>query len=809
MTKDISRPQPLTNIRVLDLGGEIGAYATKLLADLGADVLKVEPSGGDRQRRRPPFLGGDGLVFAYYNANKRGVTLDLDADDAAARLAALAAECDVVVIAPSRNNPVPGWDWDGRRPEWVPEDAILCRLTPYGVGGPRSRHRSTHFVSFAASGLMWPIGPAEGPPRALPGQAAYDEFGGHAAALVMSALREREPGAGRTIDLALHDLLAYRSTTPFAVFARTGREFATRAAVPDPAPAGVWRLADGLMEIAVYQPPQWNGFLDLLGRPAELTDPALSNRGVRAERGALITSVVGPILATWTTEDFVRAAHKAKVPCAPLREPAQIVDDRQLAERGYWTRYALGDGREAVMPGTGLRFTEALVRPGVRPPPRLADPGTTATPADPWPGPRTALPRATPGLAGLKVISFGTAIAGNVSAMMLAELGADVVKVESPRLPDPLRNGPLTAHIPRVFEPGGAETNARFAGYTRSCRSVALDMTDPADRERFLDLVAEADVLLDNFAFGVMEKWGIERDGLRRRHPSLVVVTVSGYGRTGEWAPYRAYGSNINAYMGLTRAWFAHGTQCDWTAVSHVLPAVVAALLDRDRTGRGCLVDLAQTEAAGAVLAPLYLAALNGAEEPGADVAGVSLVPGSHLATTVPAAGTDEWLAVDLEDADDWNTAAELLDRPDLRLGHRLGHHLGRRLGHRLGRDGPSAAERAALRDALADWAGRRGAPDAADALRLAGLAAAPVARVRELFEDAQLWARGGVTRTVHPDLGETLFPAPFHRMDRAGASVRWSSPRLGEHTDEVMREWLGRAVRTDAVGRDDEAARG
>lgn len=198
---------PLDGVRVLDLGGELSAYGTKILADLGADVVKVEPAGGDRQRRRPPFAGGaagleSSLTFAYYNANKRGVQLDWTAPDAeatvdgtaVAELARLAVGCDVVVISPSAKQPVPGWDRDKRSLSWAGPDTVICCLTPYGLDGPWRGRRATQLTAYADSGAMWSIGPAEGPPRVIPAFPFYDELSAQAAFCIMVALRELAAG---------------------------------------------------------------------------------------------------------------------------------------------------------------------------------------------------------------------------------------------------------------------------------------------------------------------------------------------------------------------------------------------------------------------------------------------------------------------------------------------------------------------------------------------------------------------------------------------------------------------------------------
>jgi benzylsuccinate CoA-transferase BbsF subunit len=313
------------------------------------------------------------------------------------------------------------------------------------------------------------------------------------------------------------------------------------------------------------------------------------------------------------------------------------------------------------------------------------------------------------------------------------------------------------------------ETNLMFASYSRSCRSVALDMKNPADREVFLRLIAEADVLIDNFASGVMASWGLSHEKLAQLNPGLVMITVSGYGRTGPRSHYLAYGSNINSFMGLTRVWAPHGTQFDYTAVAHVLFAVFAALAQRDRTSKGAIVDIAQVEAGCAMFAPIYLGALNLGDT---CVPEPNTVPGSAFATVLRCAGDDQWVAVELEDDADVAAAAELVG---------------------LAGTGRFGSDRLALlRSALSDWAAAYTPEQAAVRLQAAGVAGAAVRGAAAEFHDAQLWGRGGVTAVDHPDLGLMLSPSPFHRLSRTPVRIRWPSVRLGQHTEEVLAQWLG-----------------
>ena len=778
---------PLDGVRVLDLGGELSAYGTKILADLGADVVKVEPAGGDRQRLRPPFAGGavgleSSLTFAYYNANKRGVQLDWTAPDAeatvdgtaVAELGRLAVGCDVVVISPSAKQPVPGWDRDKRSLSWAGPDTVICCLTPYGLDGPWRDRRATQLTAYADSGAMWSIGPAEGPPRVIPAFPFYDELSAHAAFCIMVALRERPQAGGQVIDLSLHDLLAFRESTAVSYYTMVGRSLMSRNRVLSMPPTGIWDVSDGQIEMLIWNPPHWDGFLEIVGRQADLLDPALRDRVERFARADQLVPRVRELLAPFTMQGFWDLALTHRVPCAPVNTILQVTQDPQLIGRDFWAEHDRPHTGPFRAPGRPLRSSAPLLSYrreapllGEHDEELLGGRWTATRASQPW-----TLPSG-PRLGELKVLSFGTAIAGNVSATTLAEMGADVVKIESPDRADPLRL-PGIPGLPKAFDPAGKPVSALFSSYSRSGRTLTLDMKSPDGLETFRQLARQADVLIDNFATGVMASWGLTPESLAEMNPRLIWVSVSGYGRTGRRAAAMAYGSNVNGFMGLTRVWSPHGSQFDYTAVAHVLITIFAALAHRDRSGQGSHTEIAQAEAGGVMLAPLFLEALATGQDVWPEP---NEIPGSYLSGVFAAAGQDAWLALELEDASDWDVAASLLGVPDLHVGA----------------DGPPSAEAVAdLKKVIAAWAQTLTPAQGARQLQSAGLAAAAVQEIADLFADAGLWAHDALVRLRIPNTDITTYvTGPFQRMQTPQARVRWPSPHPGEHNDEILRDWL------------------
>jgi crotonobetainyl-CoA:carnitine CoA-transferase CaiB-like acyl-CoA transferase len=375
-------------------------------------------------------------------------------------------------------------------------------------------------------------------------------------------------------------------------------------------------------------------------------------------------------------------------------------------------------------------------------------------------------------LASIRVLSFGSFVAGNICALMLADLGADVVKIEARDRPEALRSYDTPDQAPR-FEPSGVRTTALFAGMTRGLRSACVDMASDRGRDTFRRLAGQADVVVENLGPGTMESWGCSFAELIVDNPRLVVLSISGYGRTGPMANFRAYASNINNYLGLTSAWAPDGIHFDFVAGIHGACAVVAALAEAERGGVGVLVDMAQTETGAAILAPLYLDYLANGREWRAEP---NEVPGSLLSGVFRCRGADAWVAVELEDERDWAAVCSFLERSDLDLGAA----------------GPTPELLLSLRQAIRDWAGTVSPFQATVRLQKVGVAVGPVQNSEDLWRDAQLRSREAFADICHPDLGRVEYPDSPNPERATSGGVRSRGPRLGEHTTAVLSEWLG-----------------
>ncbi len=767
---------PLDGVQVLEVSTELGAYCGRLLADAGADVTKIELPEGDTLRRRPPFGPGlngpqTSLSFAFYHANKRGATVDYRDEANVDSLATLASDVDVLILTPSTRHPIAGVQPETGAVSWASPNSLTCFITPYGITGPYRSWRATHLTSYAMSGLMYTQGPVDGPPVVIPCQQLYDHTGTYAAAAILAALRARPEQGPQVIDISAHEVMAHSN---FDLC-----QYTSASVIPRRTPSlkstseRTWRCRDGGVQFTAISSRHWLGLLELLGHPEGLSDPTWAHPSVRGPHHDKIIEVVEPILSRMSREDFVRRGQELGLPCALVNSVGDFVRDPQPRGRGFFVRrFATGIG-EFDSPGVPFRSGRPLLLPY-----RRAAPAPGERTAEPLVRPREPMRQAGGGtsLGGIRVISFGTAIAGALAATVLADLGADVIKIESPGHPENMRGiSQPPGHV--VKEPSGAPTSPMFASLNRSSRSVALDMSDPGSVQLFLQLVEACDVIIENYGPGVMPRWGLTYERMARANPRLIMLSLTGFGQTpGPRTNYLAYGSTVASFVGLTQSWgYPHSTHCDYVAAAHGVFAVLAAAAGRDSTGQGTHIDLAEVETAAMLMAPLALDySVNGREsEPGGNA-----IPGSLLSEVVASAGDDRWLAVEAEDTEDLRRIADAIDRSDLAPP-----------AETSGSPAPASSE---LIEAVHEWAANHTPHQATRLLQRAGVAAGTVQNAEDIVRDVQHRARAFFVEQSHPDLGVAEYPTSPLRLSKTAARPRRRTPRLGEHNDEVFNEWLG-----------------
>ncbi len=360
-------PQPLVGLRVIEIGSAVCAYCSRILADLGADVIKIEPPTGDAMRKRPPFLriGGGGntsLLFATYHANKRGITLETRVDEALPLLHELGATADVVVLSPTGQQQVAGFDREALSLAWAHDRTVVAAVTPFGLTGPMRDWRSTPYLSYAIGGGMHRAGHAGSPPLAVPGQQQWDEAGVYAALGILSALRVRDEIGGQLLDLAVHEVATAKD---FFIerydLDGMGGEWGRNVTVGFP-PTGTWRCTDGDLDIACYQVHHWAAFLKMLDNPAELSDPDLSNPMVRRARFEQLTDIIAKLLADRSRLELFAKGQSCGLPCNPANSPSAFVADEQAVARNLFVPVTLDGLGEVRLPWGGFKSSPPMLR---------------------------------------------------------------------------------------------------------------------------------------------------------------------------------------------------------------------------------------------------------------------------------------------------------------------------------------------------------------------------------------------------------------------------------------------------------------
>jgi crotonobetainyl-CoA:carnitine CoA-transferase CaiB-like acyl-CoA transferase len=392
-------------------------------------------------------------------------------------------------------------------------------------------------------------------------------------------------------------------------------------------------------------------------------------------------------------------------------------------------------------------------------------------------------------LSGVRIIDFGTITAGANATQMLADLGADVIKVESASRPDTFRAWQNTAAAEDPATPDDPWNHAHtFNMVNRNKRGICLDLKHPRGRELVLELAKLSDGVAENYRHGVMDRLGVGYADLSAPNPAIVMISIGSQGSTGPEADYGSYGSTLDALSGLmSMTGYADSPRPYWSSeeinypdqVASVFSAglLMAAMRWRNRTGRGCFVDLSQRELVTTLIGEQVLQHTAGRGTP--ELIG-NARPGLAPNDCYRCDGDDAWVAISVASEAEWRTLCTTIGRPELCSDPRFASEPDRQM-HQV-----------ALRQELEAWTRQRTKREAMDLLQQAGLRAGAVLTGAEMLQDPHLRARGYYREVTHPRAGKhTLRLAPYH-LSETPPTIRKAAPCLGEDTESVLRELLG-----------------
>ena len=768
----------LEGVRLLELGGGVGvAYAGKLFADLGADVIRLE-GDDDPVRARPHDL------HRWLHTNKRSMT------DEPGRRGELLEGADVVLHgwSPARSAT------EGLDPDHVRRTRprlVVCALTAFGAVGPFAEYAAEELTVIHGSswGFLSPGAATRPdlPPLKAPGHHATINVATSAATATLAAFdRAMRTGAGEYLQFSM--VAAAAKMTEFAPATVNFLGFnPSRLGTKSVVPWGTYRCTDGLIQITCPEENQWQALVRLMGEPEWATLDVLAT----AEGRRRNPDLVDVYLAEWCAQQSVRRIYRdgqqLGICITPVHTVSELAADEHIAARGFFSATPGGE----LLPGPGARLEPALwsLRRDAPGPGQHDGEGwlpVAAATAEPAPAaaPHTGpLPPARPGrpLEGVRVCDFTWVWAGPFCTQQLAHLGADVIRLESPDRPDIFRRMP--------FSPKGVtrtlNTSGPFQLYNSDKRSVAVDLRHPDARELVLQLVQHCDVVVDNFSVGTMAQLGFGVDDLRTANPDVIVASLSGYGQVGPSASYTAYGPAGGAMSGLYAANGYEGGDTAETGIAVGDPglglasawAIVAALATRRRTGVAARVDGAMVEAVAATLGELWMEHRTTGQDPPRRANHDPLWSPHNC---YPAAGDDQWLTIACTDDTGWQGLCRV-------VGGGLAED--RRFATMASRK----ANEAALDGLLTAWTSARDKWDATTELQAAGVAAFPSLSPAELWrDDPQLEALGMLETPDHPETGRRVVPGIPWRLHDGPDGLRRAAPGIGAHTDEVLREVLG-----------------
>ena len=766
-------PSPLRGLRVADESvGIAGAYAARLLSEAGAHVVKVEAPAGDPLRRRGAHEGASGAtvpLFAHLHDGHEQLVVDRRSSSDCARYAAVIADSAIILCGSDCSGVAPPTIVD--QPIAAPPGSVTLRVSPFGSSGPWKERAANEFTLQAWSGKLGQgYAAADGRvPVAAGGDTGLWLAGAFAALGALAFHRHAaRAGASMHVDLSVlecmvavfgSDAIARQLSDGPVVTQPLGRE------IPS-----IHAASDGLVAFAIVTAQQWSDFCLMIGKTEWMTDTELATSAGRRRRGDAVTAAVDDWVGQRTTHEVTEHAALLRIPAGVVANGATVPTLDCYAET--FSPHPSG----FVQPRFPLRFSPTpAVSVGV---PEVTNPvdreGNGERP-----------------LSGLRIADFTAFWAGPYASCLLALLGADVTHVESAKRPDGMRM--RSARPPS--DPTWLEWSSIFHLNNASKNSICIDMDHPEGLDLARRLIQRCDGVIENFSPRVMERFGLDGQGVAHLNADAVYVRMPAFGLDNPWRDRPAFQHTIEPLAGL--AWISGYADrdpqpvmiCDGLGGVHAAFGLLCGLRQRERTGRGLHVEVRLSEVAAAIAAEQSVTAsaqgtilhrignhhrCSGPQGVYTCRAGDGPVPLVAISVDTEAqwhalrsvVGVERWRSKALEDRSARSTAAQSLDED------------------------------------LARWCEDRDAGEVLQRLIEANVPVGLVSKGVELLANPQLAARGFFTTVEHPVCGAVAYPglpmvAQFDAEGPVPCGPRAPAPMLGEH-DDLIETMLG--VRHDVA---------
>src|SRR5277367_2059897 len=753
----------LDGINLVEFDSNLGAaYAAMLLAENGARAIKVEPPGGSRGRGTPHFH--------VLNRSKRALELDLDDRASDSRVKELIRWADVVVtgFTPARLEHL---NLDSKSIRRLNPRAIALGVPPLGARGPDSRVDANDDLVAARGGITGSQWARSGNPVALVFPASSYSAGVLAATAAVAALLVRgASGAGQAVEASL---LAGALSLHTGAILRHEKMTSPYHGPQDPlGPIPIYRLfeaADGkYLFAACGNSTFWGKFAIAIERPDLVGDPRFENApwGIPAEYWQPLKDIIEPILRTRTRDEWLSILREADVPCAPVMTRHEFIDHpqtRALAMRQEIDDPALGRTIQMGLPVQLNDTPGEIVGPA---PGRGDDRAALQWLAEPKPDTPAKSDRSSssqrPPLNGVTVLDFASYIAGSYGPMILAQLGASVIKIES-----------LEGDSFRHFGFG-------FLGWNQGKRGLSVNLASAEGREIIHRLVDKADIIVENLRPGRMRKFGFDYETLAARNPRIIYMSVNAFGNRGPEHNQPGFDPLLQARSGVMAAQGGHHGHpvyltcaiCDYGAAMLSAFGCVLALRARELTGRGqfCETSLLQSAMAFQAGEFAFYAGRPDAENGDTEYRGRSAIARAYRCRD------GEWLFISLSDQSQWNALLAILPG----------------LPNSNWETAATESNEGALASALAEEFAKLYRNEALAALTNSAIPATRVNQIRELFDDPQVVENDLIAELPHSQWGRVMQTGLLTKFSATPGTLDRAAPLMGEHTDEILREYLG-----------------
>ena len=764
----------LEGIFILDLADEQGSFCSKLLADLGATVIKVESPEGD------PFRAT--ASFYYHNTNKMGIALNLRDDEGRDAFRRLIQRADVLA--------------ESFRPGYL--DALglgyghLCRINPriihlsitgFGQTGPKRDYRACDSVLAAFGGQMHVTGLRSGKPRKLSGpQSCYAASLFGANAVLLNLRKRKNTGKGCHIDLSIQEAVASTLDRFMVDYFHDGMIAGRQGDDYQHEPFSILRCQDGYIQIPILR--NWETICELMtseGMARNLLEKKWQNKSYRQKHYGHIVDAAENWTGNHKKNDLFELGQAMGFPWSPVESPEEVLNSPQLKARRFFIRTTIpGVSHKVFIPGLPYRFSTAL-QFAPMPAPLLGE-HTHQVLKSLGVGSEKCLSthededasdyssKSGDTLRGIRVLDLTRMLSGPYATRILGDFGAEVIKIQSG----------LTA--------SGAEQNDTpgFRAWNRNKRSIRLNLNRPEARAILMELVSISDVVVENYSPRVLANWELNYERLKAVKPDLVMVSISAMGQTGPWKNFVGFAPTFHALSGLTSATshsldmpagigFAYG---DIIAGLYAALAILASIEFRDRTGSGQYIDLSAYEGLCTLLGPAFIDA-SMTSTPDAGAHPFDHCRGAAPCGCYPCKGSDRWCVIAVFKETEWQAFCEISNRPELK-------------STRFSTLSQRKKNREELNTLISQWTVGYTAETIVRRLQKTGIAAGVVQNAEDLARDSQLAARRFFVCLQNPVLGKSYSDRsalwPWNEKPE-----RWkAAPSLGEDDHRVFVELLG-----------------